>query len=133
MEQGQYILVIDDDEAILDFVREALSTHYTVWTLADPEAALHLLGKVYFDLAIVDLGMPGLSGDELIRHVRAGVNQELPVLVMSAFPELKKRTAGMDIQAILPKPFGLQDLERVVGQLLKKPAESRPQPELANA
>jgi len=113
------ILVIDDDETILELIRETLSSDYDVVTARDTLESVDLLLGQRFDLLIVDLGLPVVDGVELIQKIRDNSPfQNIPILVVSAYPELRTRLANSDVQAILPKPFSLDDLSRRVAETI---------------
>jgi two-component system KDP operon response regulator KdpE len=115
------ILVIDDDETILDLIKETLSSDYQILTAHDALEGVDLLMSERFDLLIIDLGMPVVDGVELIEKIRANSPfEKTPILVVSAFPELRRRLAGADVQAILPKPFSLDDLTRKVAETIRR-------------
>ncbi len=119
------ILVIDDDESILQLIQDLLSFDYQVSTANDGLRGLELLRRENFDLLILDLGLPGLHGLDVIQHIRTqGPARGIPILVLSAFPDLRKQLEGAEVNSYLPKPFSLEQLERRVAQLL--PAAPRP-------
>jgi DNA-binding response OmpR family regulator len=113
------ILVIDDDETILELLTDALSPEYYVATAHDAlEGVEHLMGD-HFDLLIIDLGMPVLDGVELIHKIRANSPfTKIPILVLSAYPELRTRLRGSDVQAIMAKPFSIEQLNRTVAKIV---------------
>jgi two-component system OmpR family response regulator len=107
------ILLIEDDALLADgLARALLHSGYTVDTAGDGHAADARLQAGDFDLAILDLGLPGLDGSELLRRLR-GRRQTMPVLVMSARLALEERVQALDIGAddYLVKPVALPELE----------------------
>ena len=119
MPRRYHILVIDDDETILELIRETLSSDYDVSTARDTLESVDMLLSQRFDLLIVDLGLPVVDGVELIQKIRDNSPfQHIPILVVSAYPELRTRLANTDVQAILPKPFTLDDLSRRVAETI---------------
>lgn len=114
------ILVVDDERNVRNLIRKILEENgYTVTTIATGEEALVELRRSKFDLLILDLKLPGMSGTELLRRMRQeGI--ELPALIVSAIT-----TAGPVVEAMkqgasdyLSKPFSAQDLLKKVGELL---------------
>lgn len=110
---GAQILLIDDDTAIRESLAECLEHEgYRVQAFGDAAAALAWLsagGRP--DLAVVDLVMPRLSGEDFLRELRGrAALRELPVVLMTAASGV--RVAGADV--LLPKPFELADLMGVV-------------------
>ena len=64
------ILVVDDDEIVLEFLNSFLGEIHTVSVAKNSDEALALFGPDTFDIALLDLGMPGLSGDQLAKQMR---------------------------------------------------------------
>ena len=126
--QGAKILVVDDSEEVREVLRELLSRHgYTVVTAPDGESGLVELETRTFDMAMVDLGLPGISGLEVAHRLK----QRWPttrVALMTGYgdrmgPEDAK-VKGVDF--VLAKPFSLDQLRSVVDHALAngKPAPS---------
>ncbi len=116
-----HILVIDDDESILDLIQDILSLDYFVSTASDAQKGLEMLGQDRFDLLILDLGLPGVSGIDLIRYLRMQEKYaNLPILVLSAYMELASRLADLTVDDVLAKPFALAQLERQVAKLVRR-------------
>ncbi len=83
------ILVVDDDVTVGDLLREALDS-YEVQVANDPLEGLELVHWEEYDLLIVDLAMPWLSGTELIRMVRAPhAGRRVPIIIISAYDRLE--------------------------------------------
>lgn len=118
------ILVVDDDQAVRDALRRALTMQgYSVDVAADGEEALTTLGKngATVDLLVVDILMPGLDGLEVTRRLRADGNQ-LPILMLTARDQVSDRVAGLEAGAddYLVKPFALEELVARVRALLRR-------------
>ena len=76
------VLVVDDDPQILRAVRTSLQGHdYEVLTAGNGETALDLLPDADVDLVVLDLGLPGIGGHEVIRRLRSW--SEVPIIVLS--------------------------------------------------
>lgn len=121
------ILVIDDDETILELLRDALSPEYSVVTAHDALEGVEVMMGQRFDLLVIDLGMPVLDGVELIQKIRANSPfDQVPILVLSAYPELRTRLRGTDVQGIMAKPFSIEQLNSTVSNILKARHESKP-------
>ncbi len=122
------ILVVDDDENILQLVSDTLSDAYQVKTATDAVEAADQLQLQSFDLLILDLNMPVLDGSELLEILRVQPNFErVPILVISAYPDLIQRLTNAQVQAILPKPFQLDRLRQVVAETIRhsrRPSDS---------
>jgi two-component system KDP operon response regulator KdpE len=116
-----HILVIDDDETILELVKETLSSDYQISAAHDSLEGVEMLLSERFDLLIIDLGMPVLDGVELIQKIRANSPfQNIPILVLSAYPELRTRIGSSDVQAIMAKPFSIDELSRTVADTISR-------------
>jgi two-component system, OmpR family, response regulator MprA len=118
------ILVVDDDQAVRDALRRALTMQgYSVEVAADGAEALDALGKqgAAVDLLVVDILMPELDGLEVTRQLRADGNQ-LPILMLTARDQVSDRVAGLEAGAddYLVKPFALEELVARVRALLRR-------------
>jgi two-component system KDP operon response regulator KdpE len=118
------ILVVDDEPQILRVLRRSLTTHrYEVRVAADGEAALDLFHDWSPDLVITDLSMPGMSGLELCRRLRAV--SAVPIIVLSVKGEERAKVEALDAGAddYVTKPFGMDELlARVRAALRRAPA-----------
>jgi DNA-binding response OmpR family regulator len=115
------ILVAEDEPAILDAVAYTLRGEgYDVETAEDGEGALEHAGRGEFDLLILDLMLPRLSGTEVLRRVRS--NSALPVIVLTARAAEADRVLGLEIGAddYVTKPFSMAELVSRVRALLRR-------------
>jgi two-component system, chemotaxis family, chemotaxis protein CheY len=113
------LLIIDDDEAILSLITDSLSPDYHIVAVQDWLQGTDLLMKERFDLLIVDLAMPIFDGMEFINKMRSdGLHRQTPVIVISAYSDLRDRLSSANVQAIIAKPFSLRHLTHTVGQVL---------------
>jgi len=121
------ILLIEDDPDVRGAVAEALGVlGWQTEGVASGEDGLAAFGRSAFDLVILDLGLPGLSGSEVLRQLRA--RSEVPVLVMTASGGLDDRVNGFDLGAddYVVKPFEIAELERRVRAILRRTTGPRP-------
>ncbi len=124
------ILVIDDDETILELLQDVLTPEYQIATAHDSLEGVELLMSERFDLLIIDLGMPVLDGVELIQKIRShSPFNQIPILVVSAYPELRTRLAGSDVEAIIAKPFQVDNFLKTVAETIRNSKEAQPNPE----
>ncbi|MGE5793452.1 MAG: response regulator transcription factor [Bacteroidota bacterium] len=106
------ILLVEDDELLAAGIRDALERAlYAVEWVSDGPHALAALQASTFELVILDLGLPGLDGLEVLRRLRAG-GGATPVLVLSARDTSPDRVLGLDAGAddYLVKPFDVEEL-----------------------
>lgn len=106
------ILLVEDDDLLASGLTVALQrVHYTVERVKDGRTAVLALADNNFALVILDLGLPGLDGAEVLKTVRAQGNT-VPVLILSARDAIKDRILGLDLGAddYLVKPFDLDEL-----------------------
>jgi two-component system OmpR family response regulator len=118
------ILVVEDDAAIANAVCDALQrAGHAVDHLADGRQALNALREHAFALVVLDLGLPGAEGGEILRRLRADTDS-VPVLVITARDELDERVRALDLGAddYLIKPFALAEFEARVRALLRRRA-----------
>jgi two-component system phosphate regulon response regulator OmpR len=120
-EEPAHILVVDDDDRIRALLKRFLSETGSRATVApDAKTARALLASVDFDLLIVDVMMPGLSGFELTEKVRAASN--VPILLLTARGLPEDRIEGLERGAddYLAKPFEPRELLLRVSSLLRR-------------
>jgi two-component system response regulator QseB len=106
------ILLVEDDELLGAGIRDTLERAlYAVEWVTDGPKALAALQASAFDLVVLDLGLPGLDGIEVLRRLRAG-GSATPVLVLSARDTPPERVLGLDAGAddYLVKPFDVDEL-----------------------
>jgi two-component system, OmpR family, KDP operon response regulator KdpE len=105
------VLVVDDDPQILRAVRTSLQGHsYEVLTAGNGETALDLLPDSDVDLIVLDLGLPGMGGQEVIERVRAW--SEVPIIVLSVRDGQHDKVEAFEAGAddYVTKPFGMPEL-----------------------
>ncbi|MCU0703913.1 MAG: response regulator [Fimbriiglobus sp.] len=90
---------------------------------ADGDSATRL-ADAGFDAAVVDMMLPRGGGFRLVHHLRARVSPAVPVIMVSEFdaPEHRAYAAIIGVTAFLPKPFALDHLLGLLGQLLARPS-----------
>lgn len=116
------ILIVDDSRMVRHLVRAVLEQGgHSVIEAEDGLEAMEVLTRERFDLAVVDLNMPGMDGLELVRTVRADpVLADLPLLMLTTEGEIGDREAARQagVSGFLQKPATAQELSRVVLDLL---------------
>jgi DNA-binding response OmpR family regulator len=101
------LLIVEDDDIVADAVARTLTAaRFVVHRVATAEQARTLLATEAFDMAVVDIGLPGADGLSLVRRIR-GAGQTLPTLVLTARCTLNDKVKALDLGAddFLSKPF----------------------------
>ena len=126
------ILLVEDEKTIRDAVAAYLEReNYIVRGVGDGQSALEEFEKHSFDLIILDLMLPKLSGERVCRAIRETSN--VPIIMLTAKGEVEDRIIGLELGAddYLIKPFSPRELVARVRALLRRAhAESEPQPEV---
>jgi len=124
---GARVLIIEDDEAILTFLRRSLAYEgYEVDTATDGKSGLALARDHLPDLVVLDWMLPGMDGLEVCRRLRAG--GPLPILMLTARETVGDRVQGLDAGAddYLVKPFNLDELLARIRALLRRTQPTHP-------
>ncbi|MEO8971155.1 MAG: sigma-54 dependent transcriptional regulator [Ktedonobacteraceae bacterium] len=121
------ILIVDDEPHLPYQIGRFLKKHgYEVYCAGDGEAGLQELQKQSIDLLLLDLRLPKLNGLEVLTQIRR-TDQELPVIIMTAFGDVKDAVTAMKLGAsdYLLKGFDLEELLLVVQRALETGAMYR--------
>lgn len=116
------ILLVEDDPLLADGLARALrQSGYLVELAGDGQTADRWLAAEDFDLTILDLGLPGLDGSEVLQRLRSR-KQRTPVLVLSARMALEERVRLLNLGAddYVVKPVALSELEARVRALIRR-------------
>jgi two-component system OmpR family response regulator len=122
------VLVVDDDAELLELVERALiRDRHEVLTAASAEQALGVLEEYRADLIVLDLGLPGASGEELCRTLRRR-GPSPAILVLTAQSAVSSRVRCLDSGAddYLTKPFAVAELRARVRAVGRRAAVARP-------
>ena len=113
------ILVVDDEDTIRNNLFELFATEHTCNMAATAEQALACLSVEEYDVVVTDYQMPGLSGLDLLEHVR-NTQPETPVVLISGVStkERAKELIQLGAFAYVVKPFTLNEIEDVVNQAI---------------
>jgi two-component system response regulator MprA len=122
------VLVIEDDEQILKFLKRGLAYEgYEVDTAMDGPSGLAIARDKPPDLVVLDLMLPGMDGLEVCRRLRAG--GPVPILILTAKDTVTDRIQGLDMGAddYMVKPFELDELLARIRALLRRAQPAQPQ------
>lgn len=116
------LLLVEDDDALREQLVSALKAHnYVVEEAPNGEEALYLAREYQFDLGIFDLGLPDISGMDVIATLREE-NVEFPVLILTARGHWQDKVDGLAAGAddYLVKPFQTEELLARINALLRR-------------
>ena len=122
-------LLIEDDDPLADGMAEALQRHgFSVDRLASADGAEAALSTVQYDLLLLDIGLPGADGFDLLRRLRDR-SLDLPVLMVTARDAVEDRVHGLRLGAddYLVKPFAIDELLARCDALLRRSRTSTAQ------
>ncbi len=122
------ILLAEDDSVLADGLTRSLrQSGYVTDCVKNGLEADSALSTQDFDLLILDLGLPKMSGLEVLQRLRAR-NSHLPVLILTAGDSIEQRVKGLDLGAddFMAKPFALSELEARVRALTRRGAGGGP-------
>jgi two-component system alkaline phosphatase synthesis response regulator PhoP len=129
-----HVLVVDDEPAIVDIVRDYLAdAGFRVSTARSGEEAMRHVRSIRPDLVVLDLGLPGVDGLDVARTIRA--TSAVPIIMLTARSDEADRVVGLELGAddYLVKPFSPRELLARIRAVLRRSAavagpddESRP-------
>jgi len=118
---GKRILVVDDEEDLRTMLSSYLAAGgFEVTEATDGEQGLALLASRDFDLVVLDVGLPGLDGFEVLRELR--VTSDVPVIMLTARTEEVDRVVGLTVGAddYVTKPFSPRELTARIAAVLRR-------------
>jgi two-component system copper resistance phosphate regulon response regulator CusR len=116
------ILVVEDERKVASFIQSGLEQDgYAVDVLSDGEEAGVQAGMIDYDCVVLDLMLPGRSGFQVLRDIRAK-KADLPVIILSAHAAPEERVAGLNAGAddYMAKPFVIAELSARIRALLRR-------------
>lgn len=122
-----HILIVDDDDKIRDLLKQYLkNNNFFVSTAINASDAEEKLKIVKFDLAIIDIMMPGKDGLQLTKEIRENI--DLPIILLTAKGEAEDRVRGLELGAedYLPKPFEPKELLLRIKNVIKRIKKDNP-------
>ena len=127
MNTDAHILVVDDDRGTRDLLREFLERHgLRVSVARDGEEMQSILKSSSIDLLVLDVMLPGRSGLEICRDIRA--RSRMPIIMLTAVTETVDRVVGLEMGAddYVAKPFDPRELLARVRAVLRRPPMAGP-------
>ena len=121
-----HILIVDDDDKIRNLLKEYLKNKkFLVSTAIHSSDAEEKMKIVKFDLAIIDIMMPGKDGLELTKDIRHKIN--MPIILLTAKGETQDRIRGLELGAedYLSKPFDPKELLLRINNILKRTSKNK--------
>lgn len=132
MREPAHILIVDDDDRIRDLTKRFLTLKgFRVSAAPDAAAARRLMENMAFDLAILDIMMPGEDGLSFLASIRKGPSRETPVMLLTARGQTSDRIEGLRSGAddYLAKPFDPEELVLRCESILRRAQKSAPPPD----
>jgi two-component system phosphate regulon response regulator OmpR len=132
VKEPAHILIVDDDDRIRDLTKRFLTKKgFRVSGAADAASARRLMENMAFDLAILDIMMPGEDGLSLLNGIRKGPARETPVMLLTARGQTSDRIEGLRSGAddYLAKPFEPEELVLRCEAILRRSQKSAPPPD----
>lgn len=130
-ENGQRILVVDDENSIRRYLRAALSTQgFTIYEAANGNEAINVVITHHPDIIILDLGLPDIDGIEVTRRLREW--SQTPIIILSVREAENDKIAALDAGAddYLTKPFGTGELMARIRVVMRRLAGKQDEPVL---
>jgi DNA-binding NtrC family response regulator len=124
------VLIVDDEGRLRDVLSRAIASWgFQVASARSAEEGLRLMQASKFDISIVDLNLPGISGIELFEKLRA-IHPEHQVIVLTGFGNLEAARAAirLDVVDFLEKPCPLGELEKSLHRATQRLVRPMPQP-----
>jgi two-component system alkaline phosphatase synthesis response regulator PhoP len=121
MRPVNHVLVVDDEPAIVEIVRDYLAdAGYRVSTARSGEEALRQVRSIRPDLIVLDLGLPGLDGLDVARAIRQ--SRRIPIIMLTARADEADRVVGLELGAddYVVKPFSPRELLARVRAVLRR-------------
>ncbi|UZT96520.1 response regulator transcription factor [Chryseobacterium fluminis] len=118
--EGKKIMICDDDPGILEVLEMILEIEgYTVYTESNSTNLIKEISQTLPDLLLMDLWMPVLSGDQLLRTIRGTKELEhLPVIILSASVDGNEIASNAGADGFIAKPFDMDEVSVKIQNVL---------------
>lgn len=111
------VLVVDDDVDMAEMIELLLhEAGYRVITAEEGQEALRMIAEEMPHVILLDMKMPGMNGWEFARECRAKYGHRVPIVVLTAAEDARKRAQEIEAEGYLGKPFEIDDLTRTVSR-----------------
>ncbi|UOE96452.1 response regulator transcription factor [Alkalihalobacillus sp. LMS39] len=117
------ILVVDDEQEMRTLLTICLQPHqFLVQEAASGEEAIHILMESTFDLVLLDIMMPGMDGFDVLKEIRQDIDEDLPVILLTALGDSEKIVSGLQLGGddYIVKPFEPKELVARVEAVLRR-------------
>ena len=128
-DDAPHVLIVDDDHKIRDLLARYLYAQgFRVTTAGDAEMAQASLRGLDFDIVLLDVMMPGVSGLELAREIKR--ERDIPICMLTARAEPEQRIEGLEVGVddYVPKPFEPRELLLRLRNILRRGQATQPTP-----
>ena len=108
------VLVVDDTEANIDVLVEALDSEYEVSVAMDGESALEAVDSEPPDIILLDIMMPEMNGYDVCRLLKSNSKtRNIPIIFLTAMSEIQNKTKGFELGAVdyITKPFEILEVK----------------------
>jgi len=115
------VLIVEDIEANIDILMDALGDDYDVSVAMDGETALENLEIEVPDIILLDIMMPGMDGYEVCSRIKANkAMAEIPIIFLTAMTDINSKTKGFELGAVdyITKPFEILEVKDKVNNHL---------------
>lgn len=122
MTAGNDVLVVDDDEDMIEVIELVLQdAGYSTRAALNGRQALEAIETRMPALIVLDMLMPVMNGWQFAREFRARYGKDVPIVVATAAEQVQRRGDEIDAAGVLPKPFEVSDLLRLVARHVPAP------------
>jgi DNA-binding response OmpR family regulator len=132
MSDSKKFLIVEDEEKVASFIKKGLFTQgYGSEIASTGREALVFFESQKYDLVILDIGLPDMSGLEVCEQIR-GANAKVPILMLTALGSVSDKLSGFEVGTddYLVKPFDFMELLVRIKALLKRSNENMPEDDI---
>jgi CheY-like chemotaxis protein len=111
------VLVVDDDEDMLEVIETVLQEMgYKTRLATNGRLALDAVAEAMPGLIVLDMLMPVMNGWEFVKEFRSRHGRDVPIIVVTAAEHTRSRVVDLDVTDVLPKPFEINALRKMVAR-----------------